>query len=185
VSPFSQAFRLILFGQKQVVAERSASVINPQLVTCVRSIAAQEPESVLNAVVVFVLSSVDKSPQSQATCGQGNHADPDQPSGARLKRPALQEFGPSSKTRLFLSCSITKLRSYVSLVAPSTHLTRGVREPKPAMVDARASRLLRRLLRFHGSWQFEAGTSRLLTAPNPEPRLIYFAEVEFLEDGLE
>src|ERR1700730_12059921 len=51
----SQAFGLILFGQKQ--GRRTAVCLsdNPQLATRVRSIAAQEPESVLKAVVVFVL----------------------------------------------------------------------------------------------------------------------------------
>src|SRR5467141_441119 len=51
----SQALRLILFGQKQGRRRAVCLSDNPQLVTRVRSIAAQEPESVLNAVVVFVL----------------------------------------------------------------------------------------------------------------------------------
>src|SRR6266403_2128531 len=51
----SQAFRLILFGQKQGRRRAVCLSDNPQFVTRVRSIAAQEPESVLNAVVVFVL----------------------------------------------------------------------------------------------------------------------------------
>jgi hypothetical protein len=51
----SQAFRLILFGQKQGRQRAVALSDDPELLARIRSITAQEPESVLKAMVVFLL----------------------------------------------------------------------------------------------------------------------------------
>src|ERR1700730_11054804 len=49
-----QAFRLILFGQKQGRRRAVCLSDHPQLVTYIGSITAQDPESVLKAVVVLL-----------------------------------------------------------------------------------------------------------------------------------